>query len=165
MAWTPTINILKSRAIAENILAFIATNQADAILWANGSPIRTIAQFSDSVANRTAPIYPSIAIESTEDGQVFGNDIHEAAFVVTFEVIVESASPTTAVSEAKVYDTALKSMIANIPASTIAANTGAIIGTIVLEDIESGFEDIKSNDMENDFFQPLKIKASFTLKM
>jgi len=165
MAWTPTVNILRSRAIAENLLAYISANQADAILWANGTPIRAIAQFSDSVANRTNPVYPSIAIESTEDAQVFGEDIHDGAFIVTFEVLVESASPTTAVSEAKVYDTAIKSMIANIPAATIATGTGAIIGTIVLQSTESGFDDIKSNDMENDFCQPLKIKASFTLKM
>jgi len=165
MTWTPTINVLRSRAIAENLLAYIEAQQADAILWANTTPIRTIQQFSDSVANRTAPIYPSIAIRSTEDAQVFGEDVHSGAFKVTFEIIVENAVPDTAVSEAKVYDTAIKSIIANVPHSTIAANTGAVVGSIVLEDMTSEFEDIKSNDQQNDFFQPLTISASYTLRM
>jgi len=165
MAWTPTINVLRSRQIAENILAYIATNQADAILWANGTAIRTLQQISDSVANRVNPIYPSIAIRDSEDGQIFGNDIHDAAFNVVFEVVAESPVPATAVAEAKVYDTAIKSMIANISAATIAADTSAIVGTIVLQEILSKFEDIKINDAQNDFFQPLTITASFTLKV
>lgn len=162
MAWTPTYKVLDTRRIADNLLAYIDASQAEAFPWANGGqPLRLIQEFSDSVANRTSPVYPSIAFVSDDDAEDHTEDHLPAAYRCTFEVMVQSSTPTTAVSEAKKYAVALKSIIRNIPDATLTASTGVTVA--VLEQLETGFEEIKTNEMQNDFLQVFQIRPSYTL--
>ena len=149
--------------IADNLLAYIAANQVDAILWAAGSALRPIQNFSNSVAARTTPVYPAIMFASDQDAQDYTEDELGIAYQLTFEVMIQNADPNNAVTEARSYEAAIKSMIRNCPPSTASANTGAITAATVLQTIESQFDEIKSNDTQTDFLQTFQMRMVYTL--
>lgn len=164
MAWTPTINTIKTRKVADNVLTYItdATRQGQAYTWAGSSGLKLIKKFSASVANRTVPVYPSIAFSDDNDAQNLENDIIVAAYSVTFEVSIQSASPDTATTNAKAYRDALVSMIANCPTATVVSGTNATDAHIAT--LETGFEPIKAHTKrQNDFLQVFQIRAAFVL--
>lgn len=163
MTWTPQFKVLNARAIPDNLLAYIATNQADALLWANGTALRPIQQFSNSVANRAVPVYPAISFANDSDAEDYTQDFLPGVYSVVFEVMIQNSDPNTAVSEARSYAKAIKSMIRNCPNSTLTANTGANANSAVLESIETEFAEIKTNEMQNDFMQSFQLRAIFTL--
>lgn len=161
MPYTPTFTVLHTRAIADNLLAYVATNQADALTWAGGGSLRTIKQFSNSVANRAVPVFPSIAFVDDTDAQSFDNDLVNAAYSVTFEVLTQHANPNTAVSEARTYAKMLLSIFRNCPVATWIADSGADQGYI--DSAEVGFAEIKTNDAQNEFMQEFQIRLTFQL--
>lgn len=113
------------------------------------------------MANRTIPIFPSIAFSDDNDEQAFNGDIIEGLYSCTLEVSIQNASADTASTNARIYQKAICSMIANCPTSTLITNTGAT--NAVLLGLECGFEPIKTNDMQNDFLQVFQIRASYSL--
>jgi hypothetical protein len=163
MPWTPTEPILSSRAIAESLATYFAANQVDAILWAHGSALKPVSKFSNSVANRTIPVFPAMAFSDDNDVVEYGNDLLDAAYSVTFEFMVQNADADTAVTQARSYLKAFISMMVNCPQATLATNTGAIAGTIVIQTVESGFDPIKTNEQQNDFLQMFQIRAVYTI--
>ena len=88
----------------------------------------------------------------------------QAAYSFTFEVSVQNADPDTAVTNARVYDKALRSMIVNCPSSTLGTNTGAVSDTATVQTIETGFEPIKTNEKQNDFLQQFQIRVTVTME-
>lgn len=164
MTWTPAFNTIKTRAVADNLLAFIAANQADAILWAtSGSALKPIKQFSNSVMSRTVPVFPSIAFASDQDAQDYTEDVIESAYSVVFEIVIENANPDTAVTQARSYAAAIVSMIRNCPPATLAENTGAVVNAAHIQTVEVQFDEIKTNDTQTDFFQTFQIRAVCSL--
>lgn len=163
MAWTPTLAVIKTRGVAANLLAYITdgTRQTDAYTWAGDAALRTIKTVSNSVASRTTPFYPAIAFSDDNDAQDFTNDIINAAYSCIFEVSIQNADPDAAVVQARKYAAAIASMIVNCPKATLTANTGAVDAS--LNTIETGFEPIKTNEMQNDFLQVFQIRVTFTL--
>jgi hypothetical protein len=169
MAWTPTLNILTARAIPVNLLTYVtdASRQADALSWALGggsiSGYRLIKTFSNSVANRTVPVYPSIAFSDDEDLQDFTGDTIEGAYSCIFEVSIQHANPDTAVTQARTHAKALCSMMVNCPEATLGANTGGTVAATKIQSIEVGFEQMKTNEMQNDFLQVFQIRTVISL--
>ena len=164
MPWEPTHNTIRSRRIADNLLAHFAANQVDAIEWANGGqPLRPLRSFSTSVADRANPVFPAIMFTTDEDAQDLTGDIIRAAYTVTFEILVQSPSAATAVAEADAYSLAIRSMIQGCPPETVAAGTGADAAATVLESLESGFDEIRSNEQQNDFLQSFRVRAVYRL--
>lgn len=166
MAWTPTYAVINSRAIAENLLTYFEANQADAIVWAHGTALKPIARFENSIADPNNPAYPAIYFSDDNDGVEHGDDLLSAAYSVTFLVMVQNPVAATAVTQARSYAKAIGSMIANIPAATLAANTGATVGTVVLQTLETGFDVIKAGNegkATNNWMQAFEIRAVFTL--
>lgn len=148
--------------MAENLFAYFQTNQADALLWAHGSALKSFQQFSASVANRTLPVFPSIAFIDDADAQDFtGDGLLPGAYNLGFELMVQNQNPTTATTEARSYAAAVISMIRNCPTATLLADTGAT--TEILESIECGFDPIQTNDAQNDFMQQIEIRATYRL--
>jgi hypothetical protein len=82
---------------------------------------------------------------------------------VIFEVMVQNADPNQAVAESRVYAAAIVSMIRNCPSGTVLSNTGAIANTEILESIECNFDEIKTNDTQNDFLQRFQIRVIYQL--
>lgn len=165
MAWTPTLTVLTPRAIPVNLLTYVTntTRQTDALTWAGDSSLKLIKTFSNSVANRAVPVFPSIAFSDDNDAQEFGEDVIQAAYSFTFEVSIQNANPDTAVTNARVYDKALRSMIVNCPASTLGTDTGCVTGSATVAAIETGFEPIKTNEKQNDFLQQFQIRVTVTM--
>lgn len=165
MTWTPTLAIITPRAVPVNLLTYVtdSTRQTDALTWAGDSSLKLIKTFSNSVANRAIPVFPSIAFSDDNDIEEFGEDTVTAAYAFTFEVSIQNADPDTAVTNARVYDKALRSMIVNCPSATLGTNTGCVSGTAAVQTIETGFEPIKTNEKQNDFLQQFQIRVTVTM--
>jgi hypothetical protein len=163
MPWTPTYNVINARSITDNLLAYFAANQVDALNWANGgSGLKSFQKFSDSVANRNTPVYPAIAYSDDNDALNFGDGgIDSGIYVVSYEVMVQNPNPDVATSEARKYARAISSMIRNCPASTLMANTDA--DAVVIDTLEVGFDPIKTNATQNDFMQTFQVRATYLL--
>ena len=164
MPYTPTKAVPNPRKVADNLLAYFATTQTDALEWAAGQddPPKNIAFFSNNVVNRAEPIFPSIGVaDDTSAADVTDGDIFRVAYAVTFEVMVSNAAPQTCINEAAVYAKAIASMIANIPQADLIDD--ADVETAVLESIELGFDEIRTNEMENDYLQVFQIRAGFIM--
>lgn len=161
MPWTPTYAVINARTIVGNLLTYFEANQADALLWAHGSALRPFEQFSDSIANRAIPVFPSIAFRRDSMTTGGDGDLLETEYSLVFEVVIESQSPDTAVSEARSYAKAIASMMVNCPDATLLANTGAVAG--VLTELADNFEEMQANEIQNDFFQEFEVGATFSL--
>ncbi len=162
MPWTPTKAIIKPRALAQNVISYIQTNQADAILWANSNTaLRSIKKFGDTVANRLLPVYPSMYMTDDNSASDYTNDVLTGAYSVQFEVNVQSTTPDEAKRQADVYAAAIESMLNNQPNSSRVTNTGALIAQLQL--VEIGFLEIKANETQNDFLQTFQVRATYSL--
>lgn len=163
MAWTPTHSVINARAIAENLLAYFEANQAEALEWANGSPMKSFQRIENSVGNINLPVYPAIMFSDDADRVDYADELAVGAYELMFEVMVTHPNPNTATTLAIKYAMALASMIRNCPQATYTANSGALASGAVLSLLEIGFETIKTNDQHNDFLQQFQMKATYTL--
>lgn len=165
MTWTPTFAVIKTRAVADNLLGYFtdATRQADAYSWAGDGALKVIKTIANSVASRTTPFYPSVAFSDDSDAQDFGDDIITAAYACMFEVSIQNANPDTAVMDARKYAAAIASMVRNCPVATLITNTGADHATV--EKIEVGFEPIKTNEAQNSFLQVFQVRVLCSLTL
>lgn len=164
MAWTPAHAIINTRAIAANLLTYFETNQVDALTWANGgTPLKSFQRIENSIGNMNEPVYPAIMFSQDNDVADYTETLVDGAYSVTFELMVTNSDPNTAVTQARVYEAAVKSMVRNCPQSTYTASTGALASSAVLRTLEAGFDPIKSNEMRNDFMQQFQIRATYTL--
>lgn len=163
MAWTPTYNILTPRAIPSNLATYCldATRQGEALTWAGDGTLKLVKTLQNSIAEPTKPVYPAISFSSDDDAEEFGDEMIEGAYVCTFEFWIQHAAAGTAVTNARVYDKAFRSMIANCPTATLITGTGAT--TAKLLGLETSFEVIKTNEMRNDFLQVFQIRCSYVL--
>ncbi len=161
MAWTPNIAVLTARAIPDTLLTFFETNQADALTWAGGANLKKFKSFANSVIESRAaktPVYPSIAFLDDTDAQELSDDLIGGAYAFTFEVSIQNRNPDQAVTDARIYAKAICSMIANCELKT---GTGAV--KAVLDRIEIGFEEIQSNEKQNDFLQVFQVRGTVQL--
>lgn len=161
MPWTPEAGTIDARAIVANLLTYFQTNQSDALLWAHGSALKDFQQFADSIANRVTPVFPSIAFKRDSTKSNADGDLVETEYSLVFEMVIENQSPTLAVSQGRSYAKAVASMILNCPNSTLLTNTGAVTG--VVSELADNFQEIKANDMQNDFFQEIEIGVTYSL--
>ncbi len=164
MAWTPERPITTPRAIADNLLRFFMENQEDAILWVTAdNPLKPIAKFSSSVANRLTPVYPAISFSDDNDNVDYAGDVLLGAYSVTFEVMIQNQNPEKVISQAKSYLKAFVSMIVNCPQDELVRSTGAVEGTIILQTLETGFDPIRTNEKLNYSLQQFQIRAIYSL--
>ncbi len=163
MPWTPKHTIIKARAIADNLLAYFEANQVDVLTWAGDGSLKPIKKFSNSVAYRAIPVYPSIAFSDDSDAVDYAGDLATGIYNLTFEVSIQNQDPDTAVIQARKYAAAIISMIRNCPPATLAANAGVKLEATYIDTIVCGFDPIKTNDMQNDFLQVFQIATVFNL--
>lgn len=162
MPYANTHNVLNLRAIADNLLAYIAANQAAAFTALGFSSLKLIKDFQDSVANRAVPVFPAIAFSDDNDAQDFSGDgLIRAGYSCTFEVMVQNADPNVAVADARKYARAIASLVRNIDDDSLLADTGANVAT--LQSLETGFDPIRANEMQNDFLLMFQVRATYTV--
>jgi len=163
MAYEPAFRELAPDQLGVNLMAYFQATQADALEWAGHSDLIPIQEFTNSAVNRNIPAFPNIGQMENDDLVEYGNDILPGLTNTKFEVNVAHADPTTAVEQAKVYKRILVSMILNCPPAQLATGTGATLGTIICQQIETAFSEIKTNAARNHWMQTFQIRAAFTM--
>lgn len=167
MTWTPQKAVITARAIPENLLTYItdATRCRDALDWALGSSsaatYKLLQKYTTSVLARSTPVFPSIAFQDDTDAQDLSGDVIQGAYSLTFEVSVQNTSPDNALTQARVYEKAITSMMVNCPVATLIAGAAAITATY--EALEVGFLTIKTNEKQNDFLQQFHVRATISI--
>ena len=162
MAFTPTQNVLDTSPIEGNILAFIAENQADALLLANGSPLKPFNFIDANLANKDAPGFPILEVKGSKEAIPLTSDIVETVYQINFECGVAGKSAAELPAKTKKYAYALKLLLANIPADTLAAGIEAY--TIArAEGLEDDYGELLTNDAETIFYQIFRITALYRL--
>lgn len=166
MGWTPTVKVLDLRHIANNLLAYIEANQADALEWAYEAPATATGflKFYKSAKGRLSTIFPCLMI--LEKG--VANDLEDAitgVLTIKFEAVIAGADADTLADDAVKYGMALESMLANIPKATLgtADDESPLInpmtGGLIL--LETEYDE--SSSLNGTFFQVFQTKASYQL--
>jgi len=161
MSWTPTGKVINTRLIAANILTFIAANQVEALAWTNATLI-PFQDIKDSVANRTNPVYPSIALRDDNDEGSYDGDFLQIAYRATFEAVIENPNPSIAVQNARLYNLALCSMLKNMTLTDLKTGINNV-SSIDLKTMETGFDEIKANPQQNSFAQFFEVRVTYQI--
>ena len=161
MSWTPRNKIIDTRFIGRNILQFVKDNDEDALNWANGGTnLKEFQQFSESIANRSKPIFPSVAIVADSNATNFDSDLLASGYEITLEVMVHGAVAADVPLLARRYKHALESLLRNIPSGTLLTGTSTVLDSRV-SSIETQFDELKTNDMQNSFLQMFQTKVVY----
>lgn len=164
--WEPTLAVLSSRAIPENLIGFI-TNEAwqEAVLtWAGGSGLKLLQTRAQRRKHPDKPAFPVIYFSDDNDAKQYDSEVVPGAYSLVLEVVIQNADPDEATRQARIYAKAIESMILNIPKATLLDGTGAFAAT--LDTIETGFDRMKENkDRKNDFYQIFQVRAVWQLQM
>jgi hypothetical protein len=126
--------------------------------------MKSIARFENSRANVNDPVYPAILFSDDNDVVDYVPSLPVAAYSCVFLVMVQNADAAMAVTNARSYAKAIASMIRNCPVATVSANAGVTANLTVLERIEIGFDQIKTNDAGTDFMQQFDIRVVYQLE-
>lgn len=167
MAWTPTVKVLNLRAIADNLLDYWMTNQADAIPWAAtqlayADPIPLLKNFLDSAAflAEKGPIYPAVAFASDADAADYSDTTVAGGYILRFDTMVTGEDPELIVRQARVYALALLSMMLNCPKATLVDRAGVTADKTKIEDSVIEFGEMLSNNEQTAFMQRFELQAT-----
>lgn len=163
MAWTPKINVIDARKLDANILAFIEANQVEAMIWANGGIVlKVFQQLSNSIANRSKPIYPSLAIFSESTATQFDGDILRCVYQLRIESVIYSNVAAEAAGLSKIYGHALESMLGNVTGAVLTG--GAASMTASLERLDTNYTDLKWTKGTSNFYREIETRATYSIQ-
>ena len=157
--WIPEINVLDFRVFGDNILSFIETNQPDALRWANGGiDLPPIKSFYNSP--RLVKTFPALTLLQSETSEEFG-EIVGGVYSIVLETAIASGNQDYLSHISKKYDYALRSMLANVPETTLSENS--IIETSArIVDVQTSFDVL--GKQTNQFLQVFQIRASWAVE-
>ncbi|MCA1589176.1 MAG: hypothetical protein LC734_02055 [Acidobacteria bacterium] len=148
---------------ARYLLAHFAATQAEALVWAGGTGLKTFQSIADSLADKETPIFPALQFSDDNDAVDYtGDGLLEGVYSVTFEMMIQSAVAATAVTQARTYSKAISSMIRNCLDATLLVNTGA--DHAILQTLEMGFDPMKTNAQQNSFLQVFQARATYMVQ-
>jgi hypothetical protein len=159
MVYSPELHNIYSRAVVDNLFGYWATTQADALTWAGDGSLKAIKKFSDSVANRSVPVFPAASFSDDSEAVDYAGDVITALYQPAFEFMVTNSDPDEAVRQSRIYAKAFTSMILNCPKTTLLASTGATVS--ILEDMTVAFDPIRADEEQVDFMQLFQIRPTF----
>lgn len=162
MAWPPNghTQVFDERKIKDVLIKYFKTNQIEAITWANnGSGLEPIKAFHKSA--RLTSIFPALTVLQTDHSQAFGaGGISLIVFNATLELAITHGKQDELTDRASIYDMALRSMLANVPETTL--NEGSIIPiTSTLRDIETIYD--VQGKLKNRFIQISQTRVSWVI--
>lgn len=127
--WTPTLD---TRPLAVNLLAFIRANSAAAATWANGgAALEGFKKVWNSAEGRFHKYFPDVMVLSESVNVREAAQGMEVDFELLFEIEVVDKTADLVTERAKKYATALESMLINIPADVLLADTGLALMMLV----------------------------------
>lgn len=160
MTWAPKKQIIDTRFIGRNILSYVSANQVEALNWANdGTDLKSFKQFSESIANRANPIFPSLAILSDGNAMAFDSDVLKSGYEITFEVMISGTDAPNLPLLARKYKHALESILLNISRENLLQDT--TIRDSQVSSIETQFDELKTNEMQNSFLQMFQTTVTY----
>lgn len=139
MAWTPTKNVVDLTKIVDNLLNYIEDEQTDALTWANGgtSGLDDFASFYTNASGRLYTKFPSLMVlgqqDDGEEAETDEGDVLVTTLDLIMEVTLSGPNADDLVLTTKVYDLALKSMLANIPAATLTADSKVATHAVIIQ--------------------------------
>lgn len=163
MAWPPPdghTQVFDERKIKDVLIAYFKTNQVDALAWANeGAGLEPIKAFHKSA--RLTSVFPALTILQTDHSQAFGGGgISLIVFNTTVELALTHGKQDILTDNASKYDMALRSMLGNMPETTL--NEGSIIPiTSTLRDIETVYD--VQGKIKNRFIQISQTRVSWVI--
>jgi len=127
MVWNPSKQVIDVSPVVTNLLAYIASNQTDALIWANGGAgLADFAKFYPSASGRLGSIFPHLMVidqeDEGEDAETENGDVLLTGLRLRLEGAVTGADADELAVTAKIYDTAVKSMLVNIPGATLTGS-------------------------------------------
>lgn len=162
MTWAPTKKIADTRFLGQNVLNFVVANQGDALVWANGASLKPMKPLPDALADITKPIFPLLTIVSENDGTEFSGDILQSIYQITFLVEIEGKIAAAVPPIAEKYKHALESMLLNIDKTSLFSGVSGL-STFAVVSIETEFQALQKNKMQNQFFQIFQTKVVYLL--
>ncbi len=158
MAWTPAIQVADLTKIADNILSYIETNDADALFWANDSvALPEFAKLYSNASGRLATLFPQLIVldqeHLTEEGTTDEGDVLVIPVALTLEVAITGSNADVLTLTTKKYAKALESMLANITSAELtngmATNTFAECTSLQTAfDVIQGYQKAASSWMQ-----------------
>lgn len=162
MTWNPEITVIDTGAIEANLIGYLKTNQAAALLWANGgtSALKPFQFLSDKPANKDKPGFPILMTTGATEGVETGDDLQAFDFQISFEVICAKTTAAAVGSEAKKYARALKSLLFEIDRDDLLGlNQSVRLAGDRRFSIR--YDETGKNEQETMFFQRFQIDAVY----
>lgn len=122
MAWTPAQSVNDVSVIADNLLTFIDTNQADAMAWA-GIQSQRFAKLYPNAAGRLASIFPNLMIIRQRQANDFTGEILLSAVEITLEGAATSGDADELTITSKQMAMAVESMVLNMQPADLMLNS------------------------------------------
>lgn len=157
--WNPQINVLDFRAFGENILDYIEANQTDAIQWANeGALLPGFNSFFNSP--RLVKVYPSLTLLQNEHSEAH-SDVIEGGYAIVLEAAIQHGDQDYLTRVSQKYDLALRSMLSNVPETTLSQNSIIEISARISR-IQTSFDVL--GKQTNQFLQVFQIRAEWQIE-
>lgn len=160
MPWTPEFKVIDQRPLATNLLAFIETNQTDALAWANGGPgLADFAKFYTNASGRLQTQFPCLMVLS----QGIGTDLEDqlaSAFQIVLEGAISGPDPDVLVDNTKRYAMAVESMVLNMTSDEFTENTNQYHKAIVTE-METRHDIVTR--ITSGFLQVFQVRLTFNI--
>lgn len=161
MAWDPDINVLDETNFKTNVTTFLEDNQADALAWASSDadPLPLIREFHRSP--RKVTLFPTLTWLQTSHTSAFPEDSLIVSFDIVLEVVLLHGKPDVLADRAPRYSMALESMIANLPETTLNANS-----IITIESTRMNLDTVFDiqRELKSEFIQAFQTKASWVIE-
>lgn len=164
MAWPPNehFQVFDERALNDNFIGFLSTNQAAALAWANGGAapaLPAIRQFNKSP--RLTTVFPAVTFLQTQHSSAWGDNILIIVVSMVLELAVAHGDQDTLTDQSRKYVMALESLLANIPETTFRQNSIIPI-TSTIREMETVF-DIQGK-LKNKFIQISQTSVSWVVE-
>lgn len=162
MAWTPQKQVLDLTAFVDNLLGYVEEQDADALAWANGGqPLPEFARLYSNASGRLQTMFPSLMVLSQACETDLRGEILQGGLEITLEGTVSGSDPDELVRTARMYATAVESMLHNAPSGTLTA--GSNIEHARLMEAETVFDILRGQQQPSAFLQIFQTRCGFLL--
>lgn len=162
MAWTPGTNVIDLSQLADNLLAYIDTNQDDVLAWMNAGGLDRFARFYTNASGRLQTIFPSLMVLNQTCETDISGDILIAGWEGTLEATIGGANPDELVADTKLYAKGIESILANIPSAELTANSEPVM-TATLFEIETRLDILRGQAKPTGFLQIFQTRFVYKL--
>lgn len=161
MAWLPTAKVIDLSQTADNLLAYIAANQTDALEWAEPG-LDDFQKFYTNASGRLATQFPSLMILSQRVDTDLAGDTLDAALQLILEATISGSDADELVAKTKHYSKAVESMLLNVPSEVLMANAEGYHRSYAVE-LETELDILRGQQSPSAFLQIFQTRVVYRL--